>query len=153
MNIYILCGLPGSGKSTWSKNNYKEKNAIILSNDYFRTMLTGYYLFDESYEKFIHKCMKECLKTAVNDKFNVIYDEVNLTRNDRADLISFIRNIDSANKIICVWLQENKNNVDRRMNDSRGVSKQRWVEIITEMSNKFDEPSLEEGFDEITIVM
>lgn len=152
MNIYILCGLPGSGKSTWSKNNYKEKNAIILSNDYFRQMLTGSYLFHEFYEKFICKCMKECLKIAVNDKFNVIYDEINLTKKDRSELISFIRNIDNTCKIICVWLRENENNVDRRMNDSRGISKQRWIEIINEMTEIFEKPSFDEGFDEITII-
>ena len=152
MNIYILCGLPGSGKSTWSKNNCKIKNAIILSNDYFRIMLTGSYLFDEIHELFIHKCMKECLKTAVNEKFNVIFDEINLTRKDRVELISFVKNINDSYKIICVWLRENKNNVDRRMNDSRGISKQRWSEIINEMSEKFEEPSFDENFDEITII-
>ena len=115
-------------------------------------MLTGSYLFDEIHELFIHKCMKECLKTAVNEKFNVIFDEINLTRKDRVELISFVKNINDSYKIICVWLRENKNNVDRRMNDSRGISKQRWSEIINEMSEKFEEPSFDENFDEITII-
>lgn len=152
MNVYILCGLPGAGKSTWSKDNVNKYNAIILSNDYFRTMLTGKYLFSDEHELYIKKCMLDCLKNAIIDKFNVIFDEINLTRDNRRELISFIKSIDSNCKIICVWLKENVNNLDRRMNDSRGVPKQRWSAIIDEMKNIFESPSIDEGFSEMIVV-
>ncbi len=152
MNIYILCGLPGSGKSTWSKDNCKDRHAIILSNDYFRTMLTGSYLFCEEHELFIHKCMKECLKTAIIDKRNVIYDEVNITKQSRIELISFVKELNPDYKITCVWLQESTHNINRRMNDSRGVPEHRWSAIIQEMKNKFEAPLIEEGFDEMIVI-
>jgi tRNA uridine 5-carbamoylmethylation protein Kti12 len=152
MNVYILCGLPGSGKSTWSKKNFKKYNAIILSNDYFRTMLTGEYLFFDEHELYIKKCMFDCLSNAIINNFNVIFDEINLTKDNRHELINFIKNINSDCKIICVWLKENVNNLDRRMTDSRGVSKQRWSAIIDEMKNIFENPSIDEGFSEMIVV-
>ena len=42
--LIILCGIPGSGKSTWAKNYKKEhpdENVIVVSSDGIRLEVTG----------------------------------------------------------------------------------------------------------------
>lgn len=34
--IYFLCGIQGSGKSTFAKNHYQQYNANIISSDQIR---------------------------------------------------------------------------------------------------------------------
>jgi predicted kinase len=154
MNIYLLCGLPGSGKSTWSQKKVKEEDAIIISNDCFRSMLTGSYLYNEKYEKLIYESSYFVLTKALSLGFNVIYDEINITKSDRASIIdavnSRLRHLDC--KIICVRFKDRDDCLDRRMQDSRGISRERWSAIIGEMKSKFEEPELCEGFNEIVIV-
>jgi predicted kinase len=39
--VYMLTGLPSSGKSTWSKDNAEKLNAVVLSSDNFREQWYG----------------------------------------------------------------------------------------------------------------
>jgi predicted kinase len=51
-NLYILIGLPGSGKTTWAKNKAKDDlRTVIISRDGFRSMIKGEgeYIFDNIY--------------------------------------------------------------------------------------------------------
>jgi predicted kinase len=58
MKVIIMQGLPGSGKSTWIKNNCPE--AVICSADhYFLDRETGEYKFDATK---IGEAHKECLQ-------------------------------------------------------------------------------------------
>lgn len=74
INFYVLCGLPGTGKSTFAekiKNSYSEGDAIILSRDVIRTNL----LWDirkepkEIQQKTIHKLDKIVTEKMI-DKIN-----------------------------------------------------------------------------------
>jgi tRNA uridine 5-carbamoylmethylation protein Kti12 len=152
MNVYILCGLPGSGKSTWSQKKVKEEDAIIISNDCFRSMLTGSYLYNEKYERLIYESSYFVLVSALKMGFGVIYDEINITKLDRAEVISVIESLQPHCKIICVRFKDRDDCLDRRMQDSRGISRERWSVIISEMKGKFEEPDLSERFDQIVIV-
>lgn len=152
METYILSGLPGSGKSTWSKKKVQEVDGIIISNDYFRTMLTGTYLFSDKYEPFIYESSWMILSKALQCGFNTIYDEINITKENRKKVIELVRGIAPDCKIICVWFKETEKNLQRRMQDSRGVPEHRWSAIIQEMKDKFEVPSIEEGFDEMIVI-
>jgi len=152
METYILTGLPGSGKSTWSKKKAQEVNGIIISNDYFRTMLTGSYLFSDRYEPFIYESSWMILCKALQYGFTTIYDEINITKENRKKVVDLVKETAPDCKIICVWFKETEKNLERRMQDSRGVPEHRWSAIIDEMKKEFEIPTIEEGFHEIVTI-
>lgn len=152
METYILSGLPGSGKSTWSKKKAQEVNGIIISNDYFRTMLTGSYLFSDKYESFIYESSWMILQKALQYGFTTIYDEINITKVNRKKVIELVKDVAPDCKIICVWFKETEKNLERRMQDSRGVPEHRWSAIIDEMKKEFEIPTIDEGFHEIVMI-
>jgi tRNA uridine 5-carbamoylmethylation protein Kti12 len=154
MTIYITIGFPGSGKSTWArKKAAEEKDLIIINRDSIRSMIKNNYTFDFTLEPMI-KCMTiECLKTALNYSKNVIIDETNITKQQRKVWLNIVKNrlCNDTNccKIIFTWFIENTNNVLYRMNDARGYTESKWQSIINDMKQKFEEPSLDEGVNEI----
>lgn len=61
MKVYILRGLPGSGKSTWIENALDDSGVqpYVCSADHFHTGEDGVYRFDP---KNIKKAHEECLR-------------------------------------------------------------------------------------------
>ena len=85
--LYITIGLPGSGKSTWSKKiQKKEKNTIIISRDSIRTMLNGGYAFVPEQEEYVLDLSRIAIKKAMQAGFNIIIDETLLKTVHRAEL-------------------------------------------------------------------
>lgn len=71
MRVYIMRGLPGSGKSTWAKDNLP--HAVVCSADHFHTGSDGVYRFDPANAGNAHG---ECLK-----KFAILLETFRITGN------------------------------------------------------------------------
>ena len=156
MNVYILCGLPGSGKSTWAAKRAKDSSAMIINKDSLRTMFYGSYRFDGDLEYIIGGCTVELVKKIL--EYNVkdlIIDEYNLTRSKRSFWIDLIDTYLSEEKrkeckIFLVWFKENTRNLSlRTAGDLRGYSIEYWGKAIESMKNSFEDPVITEYFDEI----
>lgn len=75
--LTMLCGLPGSGKSTYAKQLSDETNAIICNSDAIRRELFGNENLQENNDtvfKILHSRIKENLKSG----HDVIYDATNI---------------------------------------------------------------------------
>lgn len=80
MRAIILCGIPGSGKSTYARKTYP--NHVILSADnYF--MIDGVYRYDESkiqeahsdcLRRFVHECEWGCHNLVVDNTNTKVTD-------------------------------------------------------------------------------
>lgn len=55
MKVIIMRGLPGSGKSTWVKNNTTKNKTVVCSADHFFTKVDGSYEFNQSLLETAHK--------------------------------------------------------------------------------------------------
>jgi predicted kinase len=54
-NVYIMCGIPGSGKSTYAKRHWP--NALVCSADDYH-MVNGVYQFDQANARAAHsRCL------------------------------------------------------------------------------------------------
>jgi len=144
VTVYILCGIIGSGKSTWAKEKAKEDNVVIVNRDSLRAMIKGKYVFDKKYEPFIRSACYDIVTTAFDYGFNIIIDETNIIRKKRLDwidLVDMARQDRGVNmKIVLVHFTETQNNVDNRMNDPKGQSRETWQGVYEGMMADFEDP-------------
>jgi len=159
MTLFMLIGLPGSGKSTVAVELDAD---VILSSDEIRAELFGDAAshFDE---KILRKArgnedaarrlgnqkVFQTLYSRMHDHLqwdrNVVFDATNLTKKDRQkalDLAEYNYNRDVVAVVVNTPLDEciRRNALrDRRVPE----------EVIRSMSERFEEPTIEEGFAEI----
>lgn len=101
MKVVILRGLPGSGKSTWVKNNLP--NAFICSADHFFENSLGEYNFNPSKLSEAHgQCMWNFI-AALTDKLPlVVVDNTNVTKIEIAPYLSVAQAFGYDVEIICI---------------------------------------------------
>ena len=77
MELVILQGIPGSGKSTWAKEFVKGKTDwVIVNRDSIRDMRGDYWIPNQ--EKWVSKVEEASINSALNYNYNVIIDATNL---------------------------------------------------------------------------
>ena len=81
--IYLLRGLPGSGKTTWAYNNLEQLNAVRVNRDDIRSMLGRGYSTDLESD-IVKPCVTDfvCQIIFGSDFNNVVVDSVNLKESD-----------------------------------------------------------------------
>ena len=143
LKCLVLVGIPGSGKSTFCKKIIETENFIIESSDNIREL---YNLWGPENNKEVFKLLYEkTLKDLKND-CNVIYDATNINFKDRYRFLELIKDI-NCEKIAVVFntpIEECK-----RRNDNRSGYAKVPEHVIDRMYNNFNQPSLDEGFDQI----
>ena len=88
----MLCGLPGSGKSTYAKELADLTGAVICSSDAIRAELFGdinSQTNNDAVFSELHKRVKENLRKNVN----VIYDATNISSKRRRAFLRELKNI------------------------------------------------------------
>lgn len=105
--LYIMCGIPGSGKSTWAKD-FKEKidaagyHCVIVSRDEIRFKLLeerGGKYFDYEGEVFETYCQK--IQEYLDRGYHVIADATQITPRSRSKLLDNL-DINKNTLIYCV---------------------------------------------------
>lgn len=144
--LIILCGIPGSGKSTYAKD-YMELNCntLHLSSDAIRKELYG----DENIQGNpgeVFTLMQKRAVEALNNGYDVLYDATNITRKDRSGIIGVCPKFA---KIEChiIWAPIEVC-IERDAARDRTVGK----EVIDRMLKRFQAPFFDEGIDDIEII-
>lgn len=145
--IYIMVGLPASGKSTYADKLCKENPDIIIhSSDKLREELYG----DENTQEHnadlfveLHRRIKRDLSAGKS----VIYDATNINKKRRRAFLSELKNIKCKKVCVCIatpyelCLKYNK-------------ERNRYVpeDVIKRMYMNWCPPSFDEGFDDIRLI-
>lgn len=142
--IYVLVGLPASGKSTWAS---RQADCKIVSSDAIREELYG----DESIQKEpfkVFNLMNKRTKNLLAEGYNVVYDATNLSIKKRKHLINNELSGFDIEKVAVVFATPYKECLKRNANRDRKVPEY----VIERMYKSFQFPHYDEGFDTIEII-
>ena len=151
-NFYVLCGIAGSGKSTWINNHLAAFKGYtkVVSRDDIRFMIVNE---DEEYfsrEKQVFKKFIEELKDGLENYDNVIADATHLNLASRTKLL---RNLTSSLKDANVYAIVIDTPVKTCLKQNATRRGRRFVpeDQIIAMGKRLTIPTFEEGFDKIFI--
>ena len=146
---YILIGVPGSGKSTWIKNQDWAEDCAIVSTDMWveleaeRVGKTYSEIFDE-YMPHAVALMANHVELARDKGMDIIWDQTSTTLASRARKFRMLPNY----KMIAVMFDTPEQSVlVSRLNSRPG--KEIPLSVIEKMMLGFELPTEQEGFDEI----
>jgi predicted kinase len=147
--IYMLVGVPGSGKTTWIRNN--KHDAVVLSTDDYIEKIAAKQgkTYSEVFKDAIGDAtdqMEKDLIQAVRNERDIIWDQTNLTAKTRKSKLS---RIPKSYKKVGVYFSVPQDLRDRL---ASRPGKTIPEPVIISMINQLQPPSKEEGFDEILAV-
>ena len=97
MTLYVMCGCPGSGKTTWAKKNLPQ--AIYVSTDEIRMELFGTYEPGLD-EKAVFQQFYGRIRQALREGHDVVADATNLTKTRRKKALDCLSEQDEAVAVV-----------------------------------------------------
>lgn len=141
--LYLMCGIPGSGKSTFLEK-YKANYSAIISRDTIRFSLVKPEEEYFSHEDEVLKNFWKQINEASNKKAVVYADQTSITPKSRK---WFLQHITGYNYVNIIWIDEDLKTCLERNEMRRGTRSYVPPTVIRRMYNQFIPPSLNEGFD------
>lgn len=146
--LIMMMGIPGSGKTTWIKNNFPDVEPV--SRDAIRFELLdergGDYFDceDEVFEKFI----TQIIGSLIIDEITIV-DATHLNKKSRAKVLNRVRKF--TDEMECVWIDTDIETAFEQNDKREGRA---WVKhgIIRRMFFCLEAPEFNEGFNKITRV-
>ena len=145
--LYVLCGIPASGKTTWATNFIKghrdEQEIHYVSRDSIRFKLVDSQEEYFSHEDEVFRLFSSIIAEGLRANFDVIADATHLSKKSRAKLIRAIDIIFSDYNIIYVYFDISLD-VCLKRNILRQGREQVPEEAICSMYNNMQVPQKEE---------
>ena len=153
--LYVLVGVPGSGKSYYIEHELLKKHpdAVIASTDnyidnYAKDKQTTYNEEFKSYYDTAVGMMKSDVKRAVVENYDIIWDQTNISVKSRTYKIKAVP--DTYEKIAVMFMTPDDKEHARRLANRPG--KNIPDDVIANMKAQLEIPTAEEGFDDIIFV-
>jgi predicted kinase len=149
--LYVLVGVPGSGKSTWIKNQEWAKDIPVVSTDHFietyaeQQGKTYNEVFDEWMPKAV-KLMANQVHICKANNTDIIWDQTSTTIGARRKKLNMCP---EYYKIAVVFKTPDEEELQRRLNSR--IGKAIPENVMRSMKDQLNNepPTLAEGFDEI----
>jgi predicted kinase len=148
--VIILVGPVLSGKSTWIKNNYPNVN--VISRDEIVMEIAGTRDYNKAFKivnhKLVDKVLAERFIDANSSKKSTIVDMTNMTVKRRAQTLRYFD--DDFYKLAVNFPILSDDEYNRR-NTYRNINENKWISpvVITSMIDSYQEPTTDEGFNDI----
>jgi predicted kinase len=150
--LYVLVGVPGSGKTTWiGHQSFDWDTTVVVSTDIFveRYAMSVRKTYNEVFEDYMPTAiglMAELAQLAFVEGKDVVWDQTSTTINTRAKKL---RMAPATYTKIAVVFNTPSPEVHAKMLDRPG--KVIPTEVIQDMVARFEMPTVEEGFDKVII--
>lgn len=134
--IVLMCGVPGSGKSTWRADNL-DATHVVVSKD----------RMPSSARKQARQVRE--IRAAIAEGRPVVVDNTNITRAERAPLLALAAELGVPCRAVVVTVPLE---VARERNARRVGRAQVPDGIVRQMASRWEVPTLEEGFVDVCVV-
>ena len=147
--LYMLVGVPGSGKSTWVKNQDWAKDCVVISTDKYveewaEIVGKPYSEVFEEYMPIAVARMAGAVNGGRDAGKDIIWDQTSTTITTRAKKL---RMLPEYYAIAVVFRIPEPEELQKRLASRPG--KVIPSEVLQSMIDRWEEPTLEEGFKEI----
>jgi predicted kinase len=149
--LYVLVGVPGSGKSTWIKNQDWAKDIPVVSTDKFIDEYAAQQ--GKTYNEVFTERMPVAVKLMANqveickaNNTDIIWDQTSTTVGARGKKLRMCPNY---YKIAVVFKTPDDVELQRRLASRPGKNIPKHVQEVMASQLRNEPPTLEEGFDEI----
>jgi tRNA uridine 5-carbamoylmethylation protein Kti12 len=140
--LFVLCGSPGSGKTTYAHKLAKQHNAIIHSYDDMPKANTK-----QSMDGSVKRAWIENMKNDLKSGYNVVCDGMNLTLKERIEVLDGFSNID-CKKVLFVLRPELDVCIERNAQRESKLP----IFVVKQAYNMYEHPTLDEMWDEIIFI-
>ena len=151
--LILMCGVPGSGKSTWIDNNKSDADAWI-SRDRIRFSLLKeedeYFAREnEAFDLFIYEII---MALTFRKNYGAVYaDATHLNRKSRAKVLNAVKKHIAPDEIEAIVMDVHLETALER-NDLRTGRAFVPRGVIRRMFFQMEAPTIDEGFDKITFI-
>jgi predicted kinase len=150
----MLVGVPGSGKSTWIAENFPDLTGHYVAStdrliEIYASMRQATYddMFQDNID-YANKAMMTHIKDVIVYGYNIIWDQTNLTPKSRAAKLAAVPN--TYRKIAIFFPTPETEELYRRLGSRPGKTIPEFA--VQQMINSLQQPTVEEGFDEVRVV-
>ena len=152
--IYVLIGVPGSGKSTWTEKFLaaSTKEFTVVSSDAVLDQIAAEkgLKYSDVYKDFIGLATskaKQIFREALASRANIIFDQTNVSKKKRRGILQ--QTPKDYVKLAVVFQTEDKE-VERRLTErAEKTGKHIPGFVMKDMYSRWESPTRDEGFDRI----
>jgi predicted kinase len=149
--LYVMVGVPGSGKSTWIQRQDLDSATVLSTDDYIesraRALGKTYTEMFESEIKAAEQHLRLELTQAIGLYKTIYWDQTNISVKSRAKKLA---SVPGRYKKIAVYFPTPLEVVKQRLVDrAQATGKQIPAYVVHRMTQQLTPPTLSEGFDEI----
>ena len=131
--LYMPIGIPGSGKSTYYKNNFNEDKTVLISSDAIRKEVFGDEN-DQEHNSEVFELMRKRTIDALKKNKDVYYDATNISSKRRIALFNCSKDIRNAEKVAIVFCTPLEVAIERNNNRERKVPE----DVIISMAKRLE---------------
>lgn len=146
---YILVGVPGSGKSTWVRSQKWTRDCVYVSTDRFveqyarRVKKTYSEVFDDYMPRAVKRMADQVIRAREQGR-DIIWDQTSTTTASRARKFYMLPDY---KMVAIIFSTPAADELQRRLSSRPG--KVIPPDVMNKMIDDWEEPTEQEGFDEI----
>lgn len=147
--LFVMIGIPASGKSTYAKSLANRENAKIISTDDLREKFGK--VNDLTKDKLVFNTAFSMIREELQNNRNVIFDATNVSKRNRKRIFCEISEEirDKNAEVIAVFIDVS---VKKALEQMEKRKRKVPFNAIINLHSKLEKPELEEGFKKIIIV-
>jgi len=148
--MIIPVGNVGTGKSLIARK-YAQNGCNVINMDTIQAMIAGgiYGRYRNHKRQVYHEIETAAIKASIENKQSVYIDRTNINRKTREKYLKIGK--EHGSYVVAIdFGPGGVSSIERRQEDPKGISNKTWSVVHSDLQNKYEKPTTEEGFNLVT---